>query len=144
MYQLVQNFNSLADLQAYVATIAAAMGGTVVSPPKDPPPAAGKAAKPAPASPSPSPAAPLPAATAPTPAATPVKQRSYEETGIGQMLKEVSIDAEKKTKAADLLKEFGAVKEDGKPSGGMLKPDQWDGFIARLKVIKEGATDDMS
>ena len=122
MYSLTQNFNTLAEMQAFVAAMGAVPNGQ----------AGGKAAKPAAASPSPSTAAPSPAA----PAAPKVVK--YEDSGIAEMLK-TSSEPENKAngkyqKAVDLLKEMGAVVE-GKVSGKHLKPEQYVDFKAKLQAI---------
>lgn len=122
MYQLVQNFNTLAELQAFVAAIGAAPNAST--------PAAGKGVKGVATSPSPSTAASSPAAAPPPPA---VKEKTYEQTPIGAMLKE-AVTAGKKDAAIGLLKKFEATK-DGKPSGQGLKADQFDAFEAELKAI---------
>jgi hypothetical protein len=124
MYELVLKFNTLAELQAHVAAIGAVPNGG--------PKASGKGATAAQPSPSPSPAAPSPAASAPPPPAP--KAPKYEDSGIGEMLKTASQDAGKKTKAVDLLKEFGAVKE-GKVSGQHLDPAKFDEFKAKLQAV---------
>lgn len=126
MYQLTQNFNTLAELQAFVALIGAVPNGAV-------PPAAGKPAKAAATTPSPSTAGPSPAAASPP--APAVKEKTYEQTPIADMLKK-AIETGKKAAAVTLLAKFNATK-DGKPSGQGLKPEQFDEFEAELKAILE-------
>jgi len=126
MYQLTQNFNTLAELQAFVAAINTIPNGAVTSPP-----AAGKPAKAAATSPSPSTASPSPAAASPP--APAVKEKTYEQTPIGGMLKQ-AVQMGKKDAAINLLTKFEAIK-DGKPSGQGLKADQFDAFETELKAI---------
>lgn len=127
MYQLVQNFNTLAELQAFVALIGAVPNGQAAVQ------AGGKPAKAAATTPSPSTANPSPAAASPP--APAVKEKTYEQTPIADMLKK-AIETGKKAAAVTLLAKFNATK-DGKPSGQGLKPEQFDEFEAELKAILE-------
>lgn len=133
MYQLTHNFATLADLQAFVAAIGTPAAAAVAAGKQPPKPA--KTDSPA--------ATPSTAASPPPPAAAPaVKEKAYDQTPIGNMLKE-AVAKGKKDAAIALLEKFNA-KKDGKTSGQGLKADQFDAFEAELKVIIETETADIS
>lgn len=134
MYQLTQHFATLTELQAHLAAIsggncaAAVVTAATVGATKP-----GKPAKTdAPAASSPTAASPPPPVAAPA-----VKERKYEDTQIGTLLKEAVLLG-KKDKALELLGKYNATK-DGKPSGQGLRPDQFDLFETELKEIIEKA-----
>jgi len=124
--QVILTFDSVQAAQVALSKLS----GTVTE--AQPEKSAGKSVKTDKAAASPPTAsAPAPATAAPAPA--PASAKKYEDTEIPAL-----IDKGAKTKrpeVAALLKKFGAVTEEGKPKGVLLKPEQYEQFEAEIKAL---------
>lgn len=80
--------------------------------------------------------APTPPTAAQAPAAPAAKVRSYNDTGLGDLINSC-VKAGKLDAAKEILKSFGVAK------GPELKPEQFDDAIAKFKALAAEQTADL-